>query len=59
MDDATVFLLIFIIIVMLFMQLYFISYRMNATVLKQVDALNTRIDTLSDRVTALEPPPST
>jgi len=50
MDDATVFLLILVIIILLFMQFYFVSYRKDAFLLKQ-------IDDLAARVKVLETPP--
>lgn len=49
MEDATVFLLILVIIILLFMQFYFVSYRKDAFLMKQ-------IDDIAVRVTALETP---
>ena len=48
MEDTTVFLLILVVIVLLFMQFYFVSYRKDAFIIKQLDAL-------AARVLALEP----
>lgn len=50
MEDTTVFLLILVVIVLLFMQFYFVSYRKDAFILQQIDALTRRI-------VALETPP--
>lgn len=47
MEDITVFLLILVVIVLLFMQFYFVSYRKDAFIIKLIDAL-------AERVTALE-----
>jgi hypothetical protein len=54
MDDATVFLLIFIIIILLFMQFYFVSYRKDAFILRQIELQNTRFTAIETRLDALE-----
>lgn len=59
MEDATVFLLILVVIVLLFMQFYFVSYRKDAFILSRIDATNTLITELTERVAALETTPET
>lgn len=49
MDDATAFILILVVIILLFLQFYFVSYRKDAFILQRIDAL-------TSRVTALETP---
>lgn len=46
MDDATVFVLILVIIILLFMQFYFVSYRKDAFILLQLDRLAERVKLL-------------
>lgn len=66
MEDITVFILILVVIVLLFMQFYFVSYRKDAFILQQVDRVSTSVTALEKsvtalalRVTALEPAPET
>lgn len=55
MEDTAVFLLILVVVVLLFMQFYFVSYRKDAFIIKQIDAGAARVDALTLRVAALEP----
>lgn len=52
MEDTTVFLLILVVVVLLFMQFYFVSYRKDAFIIKQIDALAARVLKLEPEIPA-------